>query len=264
MQHTPSSENTPRNRHDRPATGPVGGGKSVPPAGWVEFCGERFALTPGLGFSIGRRGDIEIHDSTFPAEAELRIVPVLDLWLVSSSGTGVYARSRCVNAGFEALISPGAQVPLVFATQEILLTVGPTTYEFLVTLNRPVYVAPREGADAVAGVTGVPGLFLTEAQRILILALSESLLRGGSRAPMAPNTQLARSLGWTPNRFARTLTSACTRVDRLGASGLPSGLITHGYERREVLAQLAISTGIATLDALAELDEYRAIHVIGE
>ncbi|BDZ39630.1 hypothetical protein GCM10025863_22440 [Microbacterium suwonense] len=142
----------------------------------------------------------------------------------------------------------------MFELTTIVFTAGPTTYELSIHMREPSFAdtMPR----ALTGSTTIGDVTLTPTQKLVILALAETMLlrEGAGMGGIPTGAQAAARLGWTVTRFNRKLDNVCDKFDRLGVRGLRGGMRSYATNRRIRLVEYAIAARIVTRADLALLD----------
>ncbi|GAA1117141.1 hypothetical protein [Citricoccus alkalitolerans] len=222
----------------------------------IDFVGEWYEVVPGQVFTIGREGDLEIDDNPYLHRRFMEIRQIDGLWWLSNVGTMISATVADSSGGMQAWVSPGSRIPLVFGQLNVVFTAGPTTYEFSAHLKSPSFLQQSNGNDAVGETTIGPVIF-TPAQKALIVALAEPILRRGgtgfSTVPSSANA--AKRLGWPLTRFNRKLDNVCDKLDRVGVAGLRGGGGKLATNRRARLVEHAVTSHLVTPDDLPLLDQ---------
>ncbi len=221
----------------------------------VEFCGEWYRLEPGATFDVGRDADLCVDDNPYLHRRFLRLASDGDLWWLTNVGTRLSATVCDTSGGVQSWLPPGARLPIVFPLTAVIFTAGPTTYEFHVQIENPSY-HPATPPETPVGATTVGALSWTLAQRQLIVALAEPLLRreGSGLSEIPSSAEAARRLGWALTRFNRKLDNVCDKLDRIGVSGLRGGPGAHATNRRARLVEYAVSSRLVTPADLPLLD----------
>lgn len=231
-----------------------GGGDPV-----LDFCGE---LTPvdRETFAIGRDADLVIDDDNrFLHRHFLTLSFRQGVWLLANVGTQLTATVSDVDGRLEAFLAPGAVLPIVFEQTLVRFTAGPTTYEFMIRLALPSFVASRVD-QADSGDTTVGRVIMTPDQMRLVLALAEPALRGGNRAAttMPSSADVARRLDWTTTKFNRKLDNVCQKLAAQGVRGLHGEPGRLASNRRARLVEYALAVRLVTRDDLDLLDGFDA------
>ncbi|WP_174452911.1 hypothetical protein [Demequina iriomotensis] len=225
----------------------------------VEFAGERYVVQPGEAFVIGREGDLAIDDNRFLHRHLLRLRVVGSLWWLENIGSRLSATVTDAFGRVQAWLAPGARIPLVFRAMSVIFTAGSTTYELTLLSDAPTFDdAPSlVGEDAMSTLGDV---LLTPAQRVLIVALAEPMLRrdGVSMSDIPATAAAAARLGWSLTRFNRKLDNVCDKFTRAGVPGLHGGVRGHATNRRARLVEHAIAARLVTRADLPLLDEEHA------
>lgn len=226
----------------------------------VRFCGEDIDVPDDRDFVIGRDADLVVDDNPFLHRHFLCIRHDAGIWLLTNVGDQLTATVTDVEGRLEALLGPGATLPIVFAQTVVRFGAGPTTYELTLERSAPAYQGtPRPLVDHSAGETTVGRVAFTADQRLMVLALAESALRsGGGAAAVLPTAgQAAERLGWTTTKFRRKLDNVCQKLARLGVRGLLGDSGNLASNRRARLVEYTLATRLITRDDLRYLDDYR-------
>ncbi|WP_246858407.1 hypothetical protein [Citricoccus sp. SGAir0253] len=221
----------------------------------IDFVGEWYEVSPDAVFTIGREGDLEIDDNPYLHRRFMEIRQVDGLWWLANVGSMISATVADASGGMQAWVAPGSRIPLVFGHLTVVFTAGPTTYEFAVHLRSPSFLHQPRATDAVGETTIGPVVF-TPAQKALIVALAEPVLRrGGTGFSTVPSSaDAARRLGWSLTRFNRKLDNVCDKLDRVGVAGLRGGGGRLATNRRARLVEHAVTSHLVTADDLPLLD----------
>lgn len=223
----------------------------------IEFCEELIKVPAERPFVLGREGDFVVDDNPFLHRHFLVLTSQVDVWMLSNVGDRLAATVSDLDGKLEAYLGPGAILPIVFEHTIIRFTAGPTSYELLLTHERPVFRAhPADLATSVDGVTTVGRVSLTADQRLLILALGESALQtvGSASAILPTSQQAARRLGWTTTKFNRKLDNVCDKLAKLGVRGLHGASGDLASNRRARLVEYSLAVRLVTRDDLVLLD----------
>lgn len=221
----------------------------------VEFCGEWFDADPSEPFTIGREGDLAVDDNPYLHRQFLTISYQDDMWWLTNTGSRLSATVSDSEGNMQAWLAPGARLPLVFARTSVLFTAGPTTYEVGIVGQSPTFDSATPEHTQV-GETTIGPVTMTESQKLLVLALSESVLRGrGSSASIPASAQAAERLGWSITKFNRKLDNVCDKLSRHGVRGLRGGQQQLAVNRRARLVEHAVASRLVTTADLEALEE---------
>ncbi|TQJ48843.1 hypothetical protein [Phycicoccus sp. SLBN-51] len=224
----------------------------------VDFCGERFVAPEDRPLTIGRSGDVEIDDNPYLHRTFLQVLHDGGLWWLANVGSTITATVADHKGLFQAWLSPGARVPLALEHFTVWFTAGPTTYDFEIEVDTPVFtaVAPDPAADDSTGETTVGRVSFTPDQKLLIVALCEGFLRrtyaGSGQIPSSADA--AARLGWKVTKFNRKLDNVCQKLADAGTRGLHGGPGKLASNRKARLVEHALSTRLVTEADLALLD----------
>jgi len=93
-------------------------------------------------------------------------------------------------------------------------------------------------------------LLLNLEQRQLLTALAEGSLRGVDPHELPSNADVAVRLGWRITKLNRKLDHLCIKFDKLGVVGLRGSARRLATERRRLLVEHCLVTGLITKDDL--------------
>ncbi|SHG99420.1 hypothetical protein SAMN05443575_3042 [Jatrophihabitans endophyticus] len=238
-------------KNDQPRTTPEPAVRM--PVLTVEFCGELFPVAPGEPFVIGREGQLEIDDNPYLHRRFLQISDNASLWWLGNVGSALTATVADEQGSMQAWLAPGAQLPIVFDKTVVWFTAGPTTYELSILVQEPPFMQVTDPAADAAGAETIGPMTFTPDQRLLILALCESMLRDGARGAgsIPSSADAANRLGWKITKFNRKLDNVCEKLTRAGIRGLHGGPEKLAVNRRARLVEYALA---ARLVERADLD----------
>lgn len=221
----------------------------------VEFCGEQYPIEPGSPLIIGREGGLAIDDNPYLHRRFLHLGVDDDLVWLANIGSQLTATVADEAGLMQAWLSPGARVPVVFPRTVVWFTAGPTTYEFDIVVPEGRFQRAVT-QETVEGDTTVGRMTFTPDQKLLIVVLSENVLRRGNRGAGAipPNTAAAARLGWTLTKFNRKLDNVCDKLTRAGIRGLRGDAEKLATNRRARLVEYALAAQLVTATDLELLD----------
>ena len=144
---------------------------------------------------------------------------------------------------------------MVFSQTNVVFTAGPTTYEFSVHLSTPAF-RQEWSADDGDGQTTIGPVVLTDAQRALVVALAEPMLRrdGTGLSSIPTSAKAAARLGWPLTKFNRKLDNVCDKLDKSGVAGLRGGAGKLATNRRARLVEHAVTSHLVVAADLPLLD----------
>lgn len=221
----------------------------------VHFVGECYAIDPSRPFTIGREADLTIDDNQYLHRRLLAITREQGLWWLSNTGGSISVSISTGDGAYQALLGPGARVPMVFPHLALLFTAGPFTYEIEID-NHDSDFRVQTSDDAGDGEETIGAIALTLSQRLLLLALAEPLLRDGvvGSSQIPSSAQAAARLGWPLTTFNRKLDNVCDKLDRRGVQGLRGGAGRLATNRRARLVEHAVLSRLVVADDLALLE----------
>lgn len=224
----------------------------------LDYCGEVHDLDPERPFVLGRDGDLVLDENPYIHRRFLVVGWAAPVWWLSNVGSQLSATVVDADGRMQAFLPPGGQVPLVFPSTAVLFTAGPTTYEFQVLVDDARFLpsAPGQPTGLLDGTTTVGQVSFTPAQRLLMLALAEPLLRNEARGSSSiPTSAVAAArLGWPLTTFNRKLDNVCDKLTRAGVTGLHGGQGRLAVNRRARLVEYAVATRLVGAEELGLLD----------
>ena len=223
---------------------------------WVDYCGERYDVVEGTeGLTIGREADLSIDDNPYLHRVFLTITQEFGLWWLSNTGTLLSATVSDQTGQVQAWLAPGAKLPIVFESMNVMFSAGSTTYDFSIHSDADYYNT-SSAATHSGGTTTMMPVTLTSSQRLLVVALCEQMLGQGQpgRGVIPSSAEAAERLGWSMTTFNRKLDNVCDKLDKLGVQGLRGGKGNLATSRRSRLVEYAIASHLVSVDDLPLLD----------
>lgn len=221
----------------------------------IEFGQIVHQMAPGDSVTLGRAADLEIDDNPYLHRQLLQVSEESGVWWVANVGQSIPVSVATEHGEFQALLGPGARLPIVFPRLRLMFTAGPNTYE-VVIVCRGSLLSPADPSDAVAGdATRIP-LALTESQKLLVIALAEPVLSNpGHGLTAVPTSAVAAArLGWPLTTFNRKLDAICEKLDRGGVEGLRGGPGNLASLRKSRLVEYAVLARLVSAEDLELLD----------
>jgi hypothetical protein len=223
----------------------------------VEFCGEEYALAPGVSFVIGRDADLAVDpDNAYLHRRLVELSWDSGYWWITNVGSRLSVTVSGEVGLLQSMIGPGGRLPVVLPECSMLFTAGPTTYE--VNLEAPVPVFDVVHPDTTdLGELTLGAVVLTDSQFRLVLGLCENVLRrsGSGPADVPTNAAVAARLGWPITTFNRKLDNVCDKFDRAGVKGLRGGAGRNAIGRRSRLVEYAVAARVVRPEHLTLLEE---------
>ena len=221
----------------------------------IEYCGEWFDVPVDEPFTIGREADLTIDENPYLHRHFLSIHQDFGLWWVSNTGALLSATVSDTTGQVQAWLAPGAKLPIVFQTMYVMFSAGSTTYDFTIH-SAEDYYNTSVAATTTAGVTTMMPVTLTSTQRLLVIALSEHVLKPDRpvRGVIPSSADAAARLGWPMTTFNRKLDNVCDKLDKLGVAGLRGGRGRLATSRRARLVEYAVASHLVSVDDLSLLE----------
>ncbi len=218
----------------------------------IDFCGERHEIHPGGTLSFGRLGDLRIDDNKYLHRVMGLFRWHTSLWWLDNVGSHLPMQIEGRLRGSSITLSPGSSVPLVFGASFVRFAAGGTSYEIVV--DAPVEADASTSPDLLGETTVDAGsLPLTPEQLLLLVALAETRLRRGTHADLPSNIEIAERFGWSVVKFNRKLDGLCVKFGRRGVAGLVGSADRMAQNRRVVLVDHLIASGLVTVEQLSLL-----------
>ncbi len=224
----------------------------------VDFCGERVEVDPDRPFTIGRIADLSIDDNDYLHRTFLAITWDGRLWWLANVGARLAATVSDRMGRLDAWLAPGGSVPVVVPETVVRFTAGGTTYEVDLVLSEAgaaFSTVDVHELDVVGPETIGPPT-LTVNQRMVVLALVESALRGSNDRPheVPATAEAAHRIGVSVTTFNRRLDKICEKLAAAGVRGLKGGTGDLASNRRARLAEFALASQLVTSSDLVLLD----------
>ena len=227
----------------------------------LDFSGEVHRIGIDETFVIGRGGDLDIDDNPYLHRRFLVLAREGGLWWIANEGTRLSATLTDGDGLVQSRLAPGARLPLVFRRIILTFSAGPTTYEIDLITAGEDHFSGIDGVHQATGQTTIGVTPMTKSQLLLVLALSEPVLRraGTGAAELPSSAAAAARLGWPLTKFNRKLDNVCEKLDRVGVRGLRGGRAGGAASnRRTALVEHAVATLMVTAEDLPMLDQERA------
>ncbi len=223
----------------------------------VEFCGEFYQPIEGEVFVIGREGDLVVDENAYLHRRFLEISNQEGFWWIANVGSQLPATVSDASGSAISWLTPGGRLPVVFAETVIRFTAGSTSYEINVEIDGPVFAATRP-TEEESGETTIGRVDFRGEQRILILALAESVLRKapGQLSQIPSRGEVAQRLGWSMKKLDRKLDAVCQKLHRSKVRGVYGSMDQLASNRRARVVEFAVSSGLVTQADLVDLDNY--------
>lgn len=223
----------------------------------IDFAGEWFEAQPPGPFTIGREGDLAVDENPYLHRRLLSFTHENGLWWLANVGQSIGVSMSTGDGVYQAVLGPGAKVPLVFPRLVLLFTAGPYTYELAVHCDQAAFRPSPVIADLDdPHQMTIGNVSLTPSQKLLVIALCEPLLRDGlaGQSQLPTSAQAAARLGWPLTTFNRKLDAVCDKLDREGVAGLRGGVGKLATNRRARLVEHAVLSRLVTPQDLPLLD----------
>jgi hypothetical protein len=196
-----------------------------------------------------------IYDNPYLHRRFLRIYEDFGMWWLANVGSLLSATVTDATGQVQAWLAPGARLPIVFPQLQVLFSAGSTTYEFTIHSADDYYNTAAATAGS-GGSTTIEPIPLTSSQRLLVVALAESVLRQDSpgRGIIPSSAEAAARLGWSMTTFNRKLDNVCEKLDKIGVQGLRGGKTNLATNRRLRLVEYAVATRLVGKEDVYLLD----------
>lgn len=209
----------------------------------IDFVGETHEVAPTRLFSFGRTGDLAVDTSLDLPSVVGLFAHEHGIWWVRNQTTSIDIHLLDANSRSALFIAAGSSAPIPFDRSLLRVAVGQMTYELSLQCAEE-----REWRAASAKPSGVPSL--NAEQRQLLVALAEDALQGAPQSELPSNADVAERLGWRVTKLNRKLDHLCIKFDKLGVAGLRGSARRLATERRRLLVDHCLSSGLITASDL--------------
>lgn len=221
----------------------------------VDFCGEIHEVRPGEPLTFGRAADLVIDEDNPYLHRQLgRIRYAAGVWWLDNLGSlvdlSVVGRS---GARIHLPASAADQVrsaALVDDEMGIEFRAGTTNYRIDVRAPHATIEVEPAPADPGGDSTVAHGqIVLVPDERLLLSALAAPRLLDPLAGPtsLPSNREVADRFGWKLTTYNRKLDRLCERFRRAGVAGLQGSRGAEAANRRWVLVEHAVASGLVTV-----------------
>jgi hypothetical protein len=157
-----------------------------------------------------------------------------------------------------ARLAPGVTIPVPFANTALTFSAGSANYR-IVTCTAAPGVVDHDLLEEEPTVerTESPALLRFNSEQMELLAALAAPRIGGpiTTADLPGSSELAHHLGWSTSKLNRKLDRLCSKLHGAGLQGVsgPSG--ENASERRLILANFAVESGLIAVQADPEVDK---------
>ena len=215
---------------------------------FVDYCGDERSVNHCDTLSFGRSGDVVIDANPYLHRVLGRFRHDGRTWWIDNVGRSTLLTVLSSDDFSSASVGPGSTAPLLHAESIVAFSAGPASYELVVTNERAEMAADLATAsDDGPLVTLEWGRIDLNADQLdLLRTLCEPRLarRSDQWAEIPTNKDAAASLGWTLAKFNRKLDHLCDKFARSGVCGMRGDLGLGALDRRRVLVDHAVRTGL--------------------
>lgn len=215
----------------------------------VEHYGDERAIAPGAELTFGRSADLVIDVNPYLHRVLGRFRHDGRSWWLDNVGRAVTLTVLAAVDPSSATIGPGSSAPLLHAESLVAFTAGPAAYELVVTSEEAERRADLAGVDGPDGplVTLEWGQVPLNADQYALLTVMCAVRRARPSdqwAPIPSNRECAAALGWTLAKWNRKLDHVCDKFQRSGVRGLHGDLGLSAMDRRRVLVDHVVRSGL--------------------
>lgn len=217
----------------------------------ITHAGQQYQVPIQDDFVFGRAGDLVIDSDNRSLHRYLgRLMHSLGMWQLHNCGQTISLIITDEDSPSYASLSPGCSMPLPYENATITFSAGHASYRL--SICHKIYQEFRSTDHMSSQLKRVDTrtlslerLHFNDEQLAVLRLLAQSRLRGPITASDLPTNQdLATSLGWSLPKLVRKLDHLCAKLDRAGVDGLVPSDDKPAQQRRVVLANTVVESGI--------------------
>lgn len=208
----------------------------------VDFSGDRRTVTPPATMTFGRLADLILDENPFLHRVIGQFAWRDGAWWLQNLAVRA-PMTLTTTIGSRLHIGPSGQVPLGSDPFTLAFAVGNRSYELECRPPQSTDVQralPCDGDHTVP----LPPVPITADQHLLLVALCAPRLT--RTEDVAASKTTATLLGVPMTTYNRRLDRLCAKLAHAGVSGLAGDLGIRADDRRRVLVDHALSTGLVT------------------
>ena len=221
---------------------------------FLEFGDDEIVLATAQSLTFGRSADLVVDDANMYLHRTLGCF-VWDggAWVLQNLGRFIPIAVVDRLGSARLHIGPGDAALIGFGEFLVRFSAGTETYELVGALAEPTAI--ETGEHEPTDTVEYARVDLNAEQRLLVVCLAESLLRGDEDwlVRMPSNRDVAARLGWPITKFNRKLDYLCRRLAEQGVSGMRGEDGQQATVRRQRLVQVLTARGTVTAADLALL-----------
>ena len=216
----------------------------------VEHCGDERVVARGDTLTFGRSADVVIDANPYLHRILGRFRHDGRSWWLDNVGRSSALTLLSVDDLSSATVGPGSTAPILQIESVVAFGAGPAEYEVAVTNERAERQADLGpvAADGPLVTLEWGRIDLNPDQVEMLRVLCEHRLARPSDqwADIPSNRACAARLGWTLAKYNRKLDHVCDRLARSGVRGLRGDLGLSAVDRRRVLVDHVVQSGLLT------------------
>ncbi|UDY37298.1 hypothetical protein [Dermatobacter hominis] len=222
----------------------------------VEHCGDGRVVDPSTTLTFGRAADLVVDANPYLHRVVGRFRHDGRSWWVDNLGRSVTLTLLASSDLSSSTVGPGASAPILQVESVVAFTAGPADYEVAVIRERAERLADLGAGTDGPLVTlewGHPELNSDQWELLAILCEHRLERPADQWAPIPSNRACASRLGWTMAKFNRKLDHLCEKLERAGVRGLRGDLGLSAVDRRRLLVEHAVRSGLLDRRPVGEL-----------
>lgn len=221
----------------------------------IAWGGSTTEVEPTKNFTFGRAADLVVGDDPFLHRIVGVLTPTDGVWVLHNVGASIHITIKDEQSESSIVLAPGRQVAVPFEEFRIHFASPSATYEMRCQQATAGMSIPHVAQPDEPITTDVEAIRLNSSQRLLLVLLAEDvLLTGDPNTPLPTNRDAAARLGLSHTAFNRKLDRLCHKFARWGVAGLRGEPGSLAFNRRQLLVQHVVSTGLITSDDLALIE----------
>ena len=227
----------------------------------VEHCGDQRVVEPDEELTFGRAARMVVDANPYLHRVVGRFRHDGRSWWLDNVGRSATLTLLSAAELSSSTVGPGSSAPVLQVESLVAFTAGPAQYEQVVVRERAERLAdlgPDPKGPLVTLDWGHPELNDDQWELLGVLCELRVLRPSDQWAPIPSNRACAAQLGWTMAKFNRKLDHLCEKLERSGVRGLHGDLGLSALDRRRLLVEHVVRSGLLDRRPQAAITERAA------